>query len=73
MSIYLISFFNDVTIINAVIYLIDKPGRAQAQDKIIGPYFEGHLSDIILRCSISDPGNPKAKFSWFKDGMVRQK
>ncbi|KAK2139262.1 hypothetical protein LSH36_1910g00003, partial [Paralvinella palmiformis] len=63
-----LSNYKDITL--NVMY---KPGRAQVEDKIIGPYFEGHLSDVILRCSVSDPGNPKAKFSWSKDGMVKDR
>ena len=47
--------------------MADTPGTAQAESKHIGPYFEGHPSEIRLSCSTSDPGNPVAMFKWSKD------
>ena len=38
---------------------------------MIGPYFEGHPVNIKMTCTLSDPGNPVAKFEWTKDGIVK--
>jgi len=39
--------------------------------KRFGPYFEGYQEAVELRCTVADPGNPKAAFKWFKDGRYK--
>ncbi|KAK2139077.1 hypothetical protein LSH36_2049g00034 [Paralvinella palmiformis] len=58
-----LSNYKDITL--NVMY---KPGAAKADVDTVGPYFEGYPENINLSCSISDPGNPKVKFEWLKDG-----
>jgi len=52
-------------------WTIDKPGDATAATNSIGPYMEGHRSEIQLRCRVSNPGNPPARFRWTVQGTVK--